>query len=271
MAEFYEMGIAPVKKLSGALNAVQNALADLKQYVADHSFADEAAEVAFFKYDKPQFVAEQLYAVELFTLETNKPVGDDLALKVYYEFELRHLRRFFDQHRFLYQYYLLDGYELDAVYFRRGGGPAKAAIEGLPELDPEFSTPGDYLFAKFLAFERLQEHLVNCLYAPVVPMEMRRAKKKKPFNWTGDKSNLIEVAYGIFCTMQINEGQVTIADIIEWLEESFGIDLTRYYRRFAEIKMRKTGSRTKYLDEMGEAVIAYMEDSEGIKARPPKK
>lgn len=265
IAQFNEMGIAPVKRLTGIINAVRLAVQDIKKQLNEHPLEDQAEEITLFKYGKPKIVAKQIYALEMFTIESSKPIGDELLLKAFYEQELKFIRRLFDQHRFLYQYYLLDGAELDALYFvRRADVPASLLPDG-PDLDPDFSTAGDYLFAKFIAYERLQEYLIGCLYHRKDEEPTLTKPKRKPMNWTGDKSNLIEVAYGLYGTRQINEGNVTIAEIIEWLEESFQISLSRYYRRFSEIKMRKLISPSKYLDEMREAFLRYIEEGDAWK------
>ena len=259
------MGITPVKRLTGIINAVRLAVLDLKTYLSDHPLVDKSEEIELFKYGKPKIVAEQMYALEVFTIESSKPIGDDILLKSYYEQELRFIRRFFDQHRFLYQYYLLDGSELDHLYFvRRADMPSSLLPEG-PDLDPEFSTAGDYLFVKFIAYERLQEYLIGCLYHRASDEPALGKPKRKAMNWTGDKSNLIELAYALYGTQQINEGKITISEIIEWLEESFTINLSRYYRRFSEIKMRKSISQSKYLDEMREAFLRYIEEGDAWK------
>src|ERR1700744_2334290 len=118
---FNELGTKPVNRLTGVLKAISRALDELKDHVAANAFLDTAEEIRFFKYTKPQYLAERIFALEVFTIETNKPIGDDLLRKAYYESELRLIKRFLDQHRFLYQYYQLDGSELDEIYFLRSG------------------------------------------------------------------------------------------------------------------------------------------------------
>jgi hypothetical protein len=255
---YREMGIPAAKRLAGILSAVKGVLKDLRAHIAEHPFPDEAAEIAFFKIVKPKFVAEQLYALELYTLETNRPIGDELALKAYYEFELKHIRRFFKQHRFMHQYYLLDGHELDHLYFVRGAAAPVLTTADLPASDPEFSTTADYLYAKFIAYERLQEYLASLLY----PSANTAPVKRKRLPWPGEKTDLIELAYALYCWLRFNKSERTIVEIIEWLEESFGITLPRHYRRFAEIKMRKVPSRTKFLDELRELLTQYMDEGD---------
>ncbi|WP_157682367.1 RteC domain-containing protein [Mucilaginibacter mallensis] len=268
---FNEMGATAVKKLTGILNAVRVAMADLKDKVDNSSFKDIDEEIQFFKYVKPQFYAHHIYALELFKIDTDKPLGDQQVLRNYYEQELKFIRKFLNKHLFLYQYYLLDGSELDSSYFVRGKNQVNLLLSDGPDLDPLFSTACDYLFARFIAIEKLQEYLIQCLYhsngmEPVAKF----SKKKGPFKWTGDKSNLIELAYGIYDTVQINDGHVTIAEIIEWLEESLEVSLSRYYRRFTEIKMRKSISKTKYLDDLRDALAKHIAEGDAYKPLPLK-
>ena len=262
---YNDLGTTTVQRLAGVLNAIQEAVKELKVFVATNPFAEQSEEIYFFKYEKPKFFAERLYALEVFTVESNKPLSDELLLKAYYESELRVIKRFFDQHRFLYQYYLLDGSEMDATYFTRGGEPSLLFLPDIRETDPLFSTAGDFLFAKFMALERLQEYLIAQLYSPENTGTYQFKRRGKPLKWTGDKSNLIEVAYGLFETGQLNDGEATISDIIEWLEDTLDINLSRYYRRFTEIKMRKVISPTKYLEEMRDAVLKRIDEGDAWK------
>ncbi|MGE8424753.1 MAG: RteC domain-containing protein, partial [Sphingobacterium siyangense] len=80
-------------------------------------------------------------------------------------------------------------------------------------------------------------------------------------SWSGDKVELIEIAYGIYYTGRINHGKAEISDIIQWLEESLNIDLSQAYRMFVDIRRRKTISYTKYLDEMRSTIQSQIEDS----------
>lgn len=264
---FNDLGTTAVQRLAGVLNAIQEAVKELKIYVATNPFINYSEEIHFFKYEKPKFFAERLFALEVFTVESNKPLSDELLLKAYYESELRVIKRFFDQHRFLHQYYLLDGSEMDETYFTRGGEPSLLFLPDMRETDPAFSTAGDFLFAKFIAMERLQEYLIAQLYSPENTSIYQFKRRGKALKWTGEKSNLIEVAYGLFETGQLNDGEAKISDIIEWLEDTLDINLSRYYRRFTEIKMRKVISPTKYLEEMREALLKRIEEGDAWKGK----
>jgi hypothetical protein len=273
LAVYADLGTLPVRKVTGAIAVIGEAVGKLKDWIIQEPFATSAEEIQFFKYDKPAFVAEQFYAMEIFTIEAGRPLNDLDLLKAFYEQELKYVRRFLEQNKFLFAYYQADMKELDHLLFIRGAKPADIPVPDSIGLDPLFNTCCDNLFAKFMAFERLQQYLTGCLYQAPQYENSLQGKQRRSFKWTGDKSNLVEVAYGLYGTMQINGGDVTIAEIIEWLEESLGVSLSRYYRRFSEIKMRKSVSQSKYLDEMREAFLRYIEEGEAFKpkvARPPR-
>jgi hypothetical protein len=163
----------------------------------------------------------------------------------------------FDQNRFLYQYFQLDGGEFDELYFSRGvGGPA-IILPAAPDADPEFSTAGDFIFAKFIAFERLQNYLSDQLH------EYRQADggdKKHPMNWTGDLINLVELLYGLHLTGQLNHGNASMNELVRWAEIEFGVKIGVIQRKFAEIQRRKRLTATKFIDQMRDGLQQKIEN-----------
>jgi hypothetical protein len=266
---FTETGIAGVKKLSAKLNRIHDATDRLKAALKTHPFTGDEEEIRFFKYLKPRFYAERLYAVEVFTIEHGITTLDGV-LKTYYERELNVVRRFFDQHRFLYQYYLLDGTELDTSYFMRGVRPPSVFLPDAPDFDPEFSTACDYLFARFICAERVQEYLLEKLYPSAADVK-QPGKNELQLKWTGNKAELVELAYSLHLSGQINNGTADIAAIINWLEVTLGADLGRYYQTFLEIKARKMISTTAFLDRLRDSLRQYVSEGDAFKLPRSKK
>lgn len=91
---------------------------------------------------------------------------------------------------------------------------------------------------------------MDCLYGQGRTIQPFRSNKGIQLQWTGDKSNLVELAYAIYGTKQLNNGDADIIDIVEWLEQTLQISLGRYYQTFADIRMRKAVSKTRYLDHL---------------------
>ncbi|HVX00190.1 MAG TPA: RteC domain-containing protein [Candidatus Babeliaceae bacterium] len=263
---FDRADITSVKRLTSKLNVVVNSMDVLKQYLETDPFANVQEEISFFKYGKPLFSCEQYYAQHFFNLETKRrQLGEASLVRSYYEQELTFTRYFFTQHQFLYHYFQVEATEMDSLLFRRGAETSPVILPETPDLDPRFSTKGDYIFAKFITYERIQEYLTAELYP-----ETEREQFKRKLNWTGDKMNLIEIAYGIFDTAQINNGDIDIKDIIQWLEDSLNISLTRHYRLFNEMKDRKLVSKTRYLDHASAMVQDHLNKGDEFRPQAPR-
>jgi hypothetical protein len=140
----------------------------------------------------------------------------------------------------------------------------------VPDLDPVFSTSCDYVFSKFIAYERLQAELLDlvALAESEGGNGQLLSKKGRQTKWTGDSCNLIELVYGIYETKQVNEGAVDLSDLMDVFEQCFQVNLSRYFRRFTEIKRRKSMSKTRFLDEMRAAVNKRIDDGDAFV--PPK-
>ena len=255
----------PLDRLKHTLPLISGIVNEIKEEILKDGFESAEAEIHFFKVIKPGFYALQLFELEWYNLCANKPAGTAEMVKAFYEEELLFLLRFFRNNAFHYQYYRLQGTEMDQQYFLREGRPA-----GIPILDvidplPGFSTALDYLFAKFIAYERLQLYLVDEL---TVLYTGKRLEKPSPkLHWTGEKINLVELAYGIHFTGQMNKGKAEVIEIIGSLGESLGLKISadQAYRMFLDIKRRKTVSPTRFLDKMANAVQRHIDDSFSLK------
>lgn len=255
--------LSPLERMRSEVSAVNATLLILKQRVMSEGFVDQRSEIAFFKSVKPKFYALLILAVERYGFEKGKPLAHGKSLEGYYKSQLDYLERFFLNHRFLYEYYRLSADELDHVYFVRGVQLPVLVGADLPALDASFATVGDYLFAKFIALEVLRELVLAQMQVPALAgMGVIRSKKGRELRWSGDSCNLIELAYGIFDCKQINDGQVDLSDIMEVFEACFQVNLSRYFRRFTEIKRRKSISKTRFLDEMARVVNKRIEDGD---------
>lgn len=269
LSVYTELGALPVRKVTGALHSIQAAFEKLKRFVADTPFKNKDDEIAFFKYEKPKFTAEHFYAMEMFTIETARPLNDTATLKAFYEQELKYAHRFLEQNKFLYSYYQFDLIELDHLLFVRGAKPVDIPLPDMVGIDPAFTTCCDMLWGKFIAFERLEKWLQNeiseinggsgsgttSVTLPAQPTALAGALK-----WTGESINLVEIAYGIWLTGQLNNGQVSITEIVEFLEAAFRIKIGKAHRRWQGIANRKRLGYTRFLDEMKKGIEKRVEE-----------
>jgi len=250
---YQESGNLVASRLGDALKSIKGILARLKTVVLQEGFADEAQEIDFFKHQKPLFVAEQIYLTEYATVLLGKPSLGEGMLEGYYQEELKRLQSFINRFGFLYQCYKLEADDLDSVLFLRDAGPSGMLLPEISGIDPSFATQGDFLWAKFMAYERLMTWVEEELrrlrvggVAPAPPPEGGPGVLK----WTGETINLVEVAYGIWLTGQLNNGQVSITEIVEFLEKVFRVRIGKPHRRWQGIASRKRLGYTRFLDEM---------------------
>jgi hypothetical protein len=264
---YAEMGIVPVRKLNGALQSIREAILKMKNFILERPFADGAAEILFFKTMKPGYVSEQIYLVEMTLLQMSRPSPVDPGILEFYVGELKKLRLFFDHHRYFYQYYLMGAAELDSRLFVRGADPMDTLLTEIPDTDPVFSTNGDFLWAKFMALERLRDWLED-------EIEGVRGGRSDGANggpgdgvpvlkWTGETINLVEIAYGIWLTGQVNNGNVSVSEIVQWLERHFAVRIGKAHRRWQNIAGRKRLAPFRYIDEVKNALVKRLEDEWG--------
>jgi len=253
---------AAVMKLNDAVLLIDDFLKDLREQVAATAFPNKFDEIYFFKFEKPEYFSFKIFHVAVFNLLQSKPVGTNDIVKAYFLEELRFIARFFKQHAFHYEYFRSGFTELDELLFLRGMPLQSALVPVNFVVDPDFSTGGDMLFAQFMAYEQLQDFILDELkkldqaIGPAVVAE----GGKKWFDWTGEVINLVELGYGLYLSKQIGHGKAGLQEIFNWLEETFGVEIGIPANRFREIKRRKRLSRTFLTDLIRDALIGYMEE-----------
>ncbi|MEO6850518.1 MAG: RteC domain-containing protein [Mucilaginibacter sp.] len=270
LSTFSEIGTTPVNRLTGSLKCVAAALNNLKAFFEKQAFVSEADEIYFFKYQKPRFYCWNIYLVEEFSINNNLPIGSSGMQRQYYLNELDLIERTRNQYRTVYQYYLDHDTNRDKEYFLRSDFVSFLPGQDYNQPVDGFSTNQDYLFSKFRAGDMLQEFLIlkiaeseKNVAEPLAQQLLLRNSRR----WTGEKINLIEIAYGIYFTGQMNDGKADIKEIISWLETSLSISLSQAYRMFLDIRRRKTTRYAKFLESMSEAINQHIEESYNYKPK----
>lgn len=235
-------------------------LTNLKEKILSYAFTSNEEEIWFFKESKPRFSSLLIFYSDIERMEIEKPEGSLSHLKGFYENELKAIKRFFDANKQIYAYYRSEADYLDSKLFLRGvADPPRWLCKIRVDQDERFSTAGDYMFARIMATEQIARYLENSItgldFHPFTENDIETS-------WTGESINLLEIAYGIYCTSQVNHGKIGIGELVRKFEKVFNVNLGRPYRRFSEIKQRKRLSRTKYIDEMAKSVNKKIDDED---------
>lgn len=194
-----------------------------------------------------------------------RPIGSDDVQREYLHCQLDNLKYFFDQNLDFYQYYRSKATHLDSYYFVRYKANFRLCVDSVfLDKDPAFSTGYDYKVAKILSNEMLRIYLnrqLQLLDRKMQISKIRAALSDFNLKWTGSKSDAVEFGYGLVAIATLNNGNVTIKEIMAFIEAAFDIDLGDYYRTYLTLKSRKK-NRTAFFTSVIEQLLKRMESDE---------
>jgi hypothetical protein len=263
--------LSMVEKFNSIMEQIAEFFSRARVQVLSVPFDDDLEEIYFFKFEKPEWTALKIYYAALFGLFNRKPAGHRKTIRKFYLRELDYISGLLKRYRLYYEYYRSGATDMDDILFLRGAVIASPVLLELPDIDPDFSTCGEYLFALFSAYELLQEYILE---------EMKGLEKvglgtppvasgpiKKYFEYTGDLINMVELGYGLWVGKQFNNGKASLVEIFRWLEETLDIELGVPSNRFREIKRRKRLSRTHFMDLCRRELLNYMDNEHALETK----
>lgn len=80
-------------------------------------------------------------------------------------------------------------------------------------------------------------------------------------HWTGDLYHIIELIYALFYSECINNGDVTLKQIVEIFEVLFNIKIRNYSHAFGRIRARK-GERPVFINRLLHKLNKAIEDND---------
>jgi hypothetical protein len=248
----------PLERYNAAIAIIDIAIAELKELVLGHTFESQQEEIDYFKNTRPLVLSYRIEEGLKYNLAVNVPIGTAENLIHYYEDGIKGLQSFFRLNEFFYQYYKNHLSELDDLYFTRKSGPLKIPTPEVINADLASSTPMSDIFAKFIAHENVQHYILGQIALqnyPDLHLSNSSGATASEMRWTGDSINIVELAYGLWLTGQINNGNASLNQIVRWLEANFQVNIGIVQRRFSEISRRKRLSPTKYIDQMKDNIM----------------
>lgn len=251
-------------KAQKSIVCVKNALSKLKTFILEYSFKSEEEEILFFKEIKPGILSQLIYYVKLNNVESKRPMGSFEIQQSYLIHELEKLTSFFNTHLEFYRYYRMNSTFLDDKFFVRGREDLHLHLDNLMiYIDPDFSTSQDYTVAKIIANDRLEVFLKTELDALSLKLNNPNWGQlgvlgNTPFQWTDNKTALVELIYALYATGSINNGHSEIRELAAFFEQAFNVKITDIYHTYLEIKIRATP--TKFIDNLKAALLHKMEE-----------
>ncbi|MBC8111964.1 MAG: RteC domain-containing protein [Verrucomicrobia bacterium] len=239
----------------------------LREFMLNYTFKSVEEEILFFKEIKPLFTSHVIYFLRVFQIESQRPTGSIETQKAYFNSQMNHMSRFFNDNLDFYQYYRAKSSYLDDKYFIRGREDIRLYLENIYAFsDAEFCTSHDLTVAKIMANDRLQPYLQNELDK----LEKRNQSflNESPdstdahFYWVDSKISLVELVYALVHTgsLRVGRARTDIKELTAFFEKHFHIELGDVYRTFLEIKGRS--QQTKFLDVLRNTLKNKIEEDE---------
>jgi len=245
----------PILRAETAVNSILQSIENVKKFILKRRFQSEQEEIHFFKNLKPKFVSKLVYYHTIYHFEMHRPYVGNKSLQKYIQKELDELKRFFDNNLDFYKYYRSESNYLDFKYFVRGTHDIKLTLDSFYfEADKNFCTTHDFKIAKILANDLIQLYLqckLKEVSNNVLSKEMPLIAPKGNLKWTENKTDLIELIYGLHALGVFENGKAEIKDIAKYFESIFNIELGDYYRTYLELRSRKI-TKTKFIDTLRE-------------------
>ncbi len=248
--------------LEQSVKLCKQTLENLREYVKDYSFNNQSEEIEFYKHIKPKVLSYLIFYVEQLNIETKRTKEGKKEQVKYLKKLISKFQNYFNNNLELYHYYKSNATHLDEQYFIRKNKTIRLNIETYHYFfDNKFSTNYDTTVATIMAYIKLIKYLkheIAKLNNEHQSMEtISPFQKEKQLNWTGSKTDLVELIYALQNVGAINSGNAEIKDIAVSCEQMFNIDLGDYYHSFVEMRNRKINP-TKFLDKLKDKLIQYM-------------
>ena len=247
------------------VHRLQELLNDLKTKLQTYSFPAKEDEITFFKTQKPEILGRLLFFYKIYRIETQCPNGSNDVIRNYISKELDNLTYFFNRNLDFYQYYRSHSILYDEYYFVRGKSDLRLCTDSAQfDKDPNFSTGYDYKVAKIIANEMLRIYLNKRLVKLETNTQVEGNLQKclkYPFRFTGKKVFLIELGYSLVSSGDINNGNVEIKEMMNFLGTVFQMELGDYYAAYIAMKERKK-DRTAYLSRLQDSLVKRMDEDD---------
>jgi hypothetical protein len=254
----------PTQSAEQAIRSIISVLEKLKTFFIKYKSLKKSEEIIFFREIKPKFTGKLIYYNEIYSIETNRPLGSKKTIRNYYKAERSKLKVFFKVNKEFYRYYRTGSNCLDNTYFIRAKYDIKLLLDSFYfQADHRFATSHDYKVAQILANNEIKtflEEQIEKLERKAIKTQSPSLLYKSP-KWTGSKVELIELIYALHTEGVFNNGVYGLKEVTTFFESAFTIDLGQFNRVFLEIRNRKS-DRTKFLNTLKNKLIIRMDEAD---------
>jgi hypothetical protein len=242
-------------RTSQIISRIGSIVVELKAYVLKYKFKSTNEEVEFFKSIKPIFMSQLLFHKRLFKINLFESFNDADARISFYRRQLKVLQSFMTKHEGFYHYALSNSVHLDAIYFSRDNITKPSIMH-----DDRFTTGFDVRLSKILSNELIKDYIFDAIQK-MKSHHARTLESSNGLNWTGSKTDLIELVYALQASGVFNKSSADVKQIATYFENVFNVTLGNYYRTFQEIRIRKTG-QINFISQLKDVLLRRIQEKE---------
>ncbi|MBK8516680.1 MAG: RteC domain-containing protein [Saprospiraceae bacterium] len=214
-----------------------NQLSDvIVEIESDFEFSTIEDEIRYYKFIKPQFYKYGVFYKSIYKIVSRYPVGLKKGSKKYYFDCLKDVKDTFDRQVDMFEYYRGGYVNNDHVIFRKNFEERN-------------------IFAVLQGTQMIEDFLHNA----TDPRTFEEKLKDYPkYKWTGTKIEAVVLVNVLVKGGKINNGNVSIKEIIDYFSVMFDIDLKDCYKKYKDAK--GAGDPFKFLDYLKEVFAKDVEE-----------
>jgi RteC protein len=249
----------PLMLTDPRLNIISSAIDQVKEKLKTYQFKYEKDEIHYFKSVLPKTLALYIYYSDKIEWDRTLRQGRTECITKLSDKLFLQAETFREEHKVIYEYHRDERTDMDHLYFmRKSPLNREVSYQLLPIIDPSSPPLHCKLLAMNIAYSRMENEL-KILFAEIKGESGIKKKSRVPCKWTGKVIDLVELNYGLHGAGSINNGNASLKDIKECLEEAFDVDLGNTSSYFQDIIRRKNGSTT-FLDLMKAKLLQRIDD-----------
>ncbi|WP_233357685.1 RteC domain-containing protein [Haloflavibacter putidus] len=232
-----------------ALSMSKEYLVKLKQIYYTDEDKSISKQTRFFKYVKPSITQHIYFYKKVRDFEVELIGKSALKKEKIYDKTLKKIDKFYDKHKefiFNLRYY---PDKVDKLYFTASESNSSNNDMYVKALSYDFyECAYSGIYAKSLAIEKFKSYLDKRQHQKNSgKIEISNLDVRHP--WTASSTDFVEIAYALYYSKSINNGDTTIKEIIQSLSKAFHIKLPKnYYQTIDDIKNRK--DLTKFINKL---------------------
>ncbi len=255
-------------KSEQGIKLIKATLHQIMPLVIDKTFETPELEIEFFKIIKPQIFSKLIFYVKRFNIESKRPRGSNKEQAKYLNGHIKKLQNFFNNNLEFYNYYKVGATYLDHQYFIRDQMDIRLNIEAYHFFtDKQFSTSHDSTVSTVLAHDALIIYLKDEINKLITTNTMETIinpfHQDSELHWTGRYVEIVELAYALYATGKINNGNIDIKSVVLAVQKMFNIDNDNYYNTFTEVRSRKINP-TKFIDLLKDSLQKYIDNLDDL-------